>query len=84
LCRQAPSNLRRAYEIITTDPAPIARSSRHNRLKPPLAERSFKGRSLPQWQYEVTGGGRLWYLVDAERREVWLTYAGTGHPKQTD
>jgi len=39
---------------------------------------------LEQWQYEVTGGGRIWYLVDDATRTVWLTYAGTGHPKATD
>ncbi|MGW6196243.1 hypothetical protein ACWF0M_08850 [Kribbella sp. NPDC055110] len=39
---------------------------------------------LEQWQYEVTGGGRIWYLVDVDQRTVWITYAGTGHPKATD
>jgi hypothetical protein len=39
---------------------------------------------LPQWQYEVTGGGRVWYLVDDRLRRVYLTYAGTGHPKSTE
>ncbi|WP_242002169.1 hypothetical protein [Kribbella steppae] len=39
---------------------------------------------LDQWQYEVTGGGRIWYLVDPDKRTVWISYAGTGHPKVTD
>ncbi|WP_275423995.1 hypothetical protein [Virgisporangium aurantiacum] len=39
---------------------------------------------LPQWQYEVTGSGRIWYLVDDQRRRVIVMYAGTGHPKATD
>lgn len=42
------------------------------------------GRALPQWQFEVTGGGRAWYLVDHESRICWLKHAGTGHPKETD
>lgn len=84
LCRQAPANARRAYDTITRDPAPAARSKRHHRLEHALAERDHKGRRLPQWQYEVTGGGRLWYLVDSEHRVIWLWHAGTGHPKQTE
>jgi phosphoglycolate phosphatase-like HAD superfamily hydrolase len=36
------------------------------------------------WQYEVTGGGRIWYLIDDTRRTAWITYAGTGHPKAAD
>jgi hypothetical protein len=84
LCRQAPANLRRAYEAIVHEPAPTAWSRRHHRLEHALATREHKGRRLPQWLYEVTGAGRLWYLVDGERRELWLVHAGTGHPRQTD
>jgi hypothetical protein len=42
------------------------------------------GRVLEQWQYEVTGAGRLWYCIDDDRRTVWLTLAMVGHPKETD
>ncbi|MFJ5987205.1 hypothetical protein [Lentzea sp. NPDC092896] len=37
-----------------------------------------------QWQYEVTSSGRIWYFINEERRTVWTTWAGTGHPKLTD
>lgn len=57
---------------------------RRHRLKHALAWGTHDGKRLEQWQYEVTGGGRIWYLVDPDRRIVWLTYAGTGHPKATD
>lgn len=40
--------------------------------------------TLEQWQYEVTGGGRIWYAIDDDARTLWITQAGTGHPKQTD
>ncbi|EUA35221.1 hypothetical protein I552_6011 [Mycobacterium xenopi 3993] len=33
---------------------------------------------MEQWQYEVTGGGRIWYLVDVEKRTLWLRHAGLG------
>lgn len=42
------------------------------------------GRPLPQWQYEVTSGGRVWYAVDEDKHIVWITYASTRHPKATD
>lgn len=49
-----------------------------------LANRLVAGRSLPQWQIEVTAGGRIWYAIDVERREVRITYASPRHPKATD
>jgi len=42
------------------------------------------GETLEQWQYEVTGAGRIWYLVDEVKHVVWVTWAGTGHPKKTE
>jgi hypothetical protein len=39
---------------------------------------------MEQWQYEVTSVGRLWYLVDTEKRTLWLRHAGPGHPSATD
>ncbi|WP_211301247.1 hypothetical protein [Murinocardiopsis flavida] len=49
-----------------------------------LATKCVKGESLPQWQLEVTGGGRIWYAVDEGRRLVWISLAGPGHPRATD
>jgi hypothetical protein len=57
---------------------------RHHRLKGRLGATNFKGQILAVWQYEVTGGGRLWYAIDDIGRTAWLTFAGTGHPKATD
>ncbi|MDQ0847638.1 hypothetical protein [Streptomyces sp. V1I6] len=39
---------------------------------------------MDRWQIEVTTGGRIWYLLDTERRTVWIDQASTGHPKATD
>jgi len=39
---------------------------------------------MEQWQYEVTGAGRLWYCIDDEQRTVWLIDATVGHPKATE
>jgi hypothetical protein len=53
-------------------------------LKGKLALVERRGVLLPQWQIEVTGGGRIWYLLDELNKTVWVRYAGTGHPKATD
>ncbi|WP_406423547.1 hypothetical protein OHA59_49860 [Streptomyces sp. NBC_01589] len=39
---------------------------------------------MDRWQFELTAGGRIWYLLDVERHTVWIDRASTGHPKATD
>lgn len=58
--------------------------ARHTRLRGDLASRVIDGRELEQWQIEVTGGGRIWYLIDDDRRTVWVMQASPGHPKVTE
>lgn len=67
-----------------TEPGPTPQTPRHHQLKGSLALGAHRGRSLPCWQIEVTGGGRIWYLIDVKDRTVWVTYAGTGHPRATN
>ncbi|MBP2339800.1 hypothetical protein JOF41_005978 [Saccharothrix coeruleofusca] len=55
----------------------------HHQLKGSLAYGTHNGQVLPCWQIEVTGGDRIWYLLDADRRTVWVQYAGP-HPKATE
>lgn len=83
---QAAGNLRKAWETMRNDPGPGPGkpNHRHHRLHDVVSTGSHEGRSLPQWQIEVTSGGRIWYLLDEERHTVWITYASTGHPKATD
>ncbi|MGO9081642.1 MAG: hypothetical protein ACLQDY_21795 [Streptosporangiaceae bacterium] len=45
---------------------------RHHRLKGSLGTAAWKGEPLERWQYEVTGGGRIWYLIDDARRTAWI------------
>lgn len=82
LLTEAAENLDRAWVAITSDPRHI--DQRQHPLKGALGVVKVGGASLEQWQYEVTGGGRLWYAIDDENRTLWITQAGTGHPKQTD
>ncbi|MGW6915451.1 hypothetical protein ACWGB8_16770 [Kitasatospora sp. NPDC054939] len=84
LGRQAAANLRRAFEAIRASPRSAQNPARHHRLKGSLGTGTFKGHPLERWQYEVTGGGRIWYLIDDERRTAWITHAGPGHPKATE
>jgi hypothetical protein len=84
LARQAPGNLRRAWFAITEDPRSVAEPSRHHRLKGDLSTVRLKGVACEQWQYEVTGGGRIWYAIDDAATTLWITQAGPGHPRKTD
>lgn len=84
LCRQAPANTRTAYEAIEANPCPAPATSRHHQLKGQLATDTYAGTSLTQWQYEVTAGGRIWYLVDHDSRICWIKDASTAHPERTD
>jgi hypothetical protein len=84
LARQVAANLRRAHDAIRTNPRASNAPERHHRLKGSLSSGAWKGQTYERWQYEVTGGGRIWYLIDDHRRTAWITYAGTGHPRETD
>jgi hypothetical protein len=57
-----------------------------DRVAPPPPPGGWEVRyaDLEPWQYEVTAGGRIWYCPNPKRRIVWLTQAGTGHPKITE
>ncbi len=59
LCTHAAGNTRRAWDAIVRDPRPKPSTERHHRLKHGLGSRAYKGHALEQWQYEVTGGGRI-------------------------
>lgn len=84
LSTQAASNTRAAWLLMRTDPSPAARTERHHRLKGELSQGTHRGERMDRWQIEVTAGGRIWYLLDTERRTVWIDRASTAHPKATD
>ena len=66
------------------DKAAVLRDHRHGQLRGTLATGDFSGRQMDRWQIEVTGGARIWYLIDDDRRTVWLVHAGASHPKATE
>ena len=66
------------------NPTPRTDSARHSRLRWQLSSVRVGDRQLAHWQIEVTGAGRVWYLVDPDKATIWIDYAGPGHPKATD
>lgn len=82
LLTTVPDNLDRAWTAMTRDPRHVDR--RQHRLKGHLGVVKLGGAALEQWQFEVTGAGRVWYAIDDGTRTLWITQAGAGHPKQTD
>ncbi len=77
-----PNNIRSAWELITADPR--NRSKRQHPLRGRFATATVNGIQLPQWQYEVTGGGRIWYCIDDDKKTIWVTAVHSGHPKATE
>jgi hypothetical protein len=81
LCRVAAAPMAEAWAVLGDRPARPHDPARQHRLRGRLTERAIGGRTLQQWQYEVAGGGRIWYCPDAERRVVWVVAAAPGHPR---
>lgn len=84
LCRTAQSNTWEAWIVLTDRPTTPENPMRQHKLKGAFSTRDVGGRTLDQWQYEVTAGGRIWCCPDPDRRVVWVVPAGAGHPKPTD
>lgn len=84
LCRTARGATWEAWVILTERPTAPENPSRQHRLKGSLATRVHQGKALDQWQYEVTGSGRIFYCPDPDKGIVWVVFAGTGHPKVTE
>ena len=84
LCQQAAANTATAWRELRARPQRPTPTSRHHQLKGRLATAIHRGTDMEQWHYEVTGAGRIWYLVDTANRTLWLRHAGPGHPKVTD
>ncbi|MEV0852894.1 hypothetical protein [Nocardia fluminea] len=84
LQRSVIDALDRAWTDITANPRSMANPHRQHQLKAGLKAVKFGETELDQWQYEVTGGGRIWYAIDDDTRTIWITKASTGHPGVTD
>jgi len=83
LCQQVPSNTFEAWTVMRAGP-PASSNSRHHALKGSLSTGTYQGVEMTQWQIEVTGSGRIWYLADHQNRRSIVMYASTRHPKATE
>lgn len=74
-----------AWDFLTR--TPTARSETAHPLKGQLATVVRAGIAHTQWQYELPGGGRIWYFVTepAGRQPgiVTLVRVATSHPNET-
>lgn len=74
----------RFWDLIVSDPRSQSNPSRHHQLKGSLGTRTLKGRKVEQWQHEISGAGRIWFLIDDRTRTVWVMEVSPGHPSRTD
>ncbi|MFF3174011.1 hypothetical protein ACFVQ0_15420 [Streptomyces sp. NPDC057900] len=64
-------------------------AGRGDRAAPPAPEGQWEVRfadaAAKGWESlgEVTGGGRVWYLLDTAADTCWITFASPGHPRAT-
>lgn len=83
LCARAPGNTRKAWDLMRSSPG-RPETPRHSQLRGKLATAEYGGRTLEQWEIEVTGAGRIFYLLDKDKHTVRITKAQAGHPKATE
>jgi hypothetical protein len=74
----------RFWETVVNDPRSIENPSRHHQLKGSLSTRTQNGVVLEQWQHEISGAGRIWFLIDEDNLTVWVVHVGAGHPSKTE
>ena len=81
LCKQLQGTTRAAWDRMRKHP--LERTDTQKPLGGQLGVRTVGGRDLPQWQIDLSSGGRVWYCVDEERGTVWLMLASARHPGAT-
>lgn len=84
LCNVASTNCAAMHAQLSADPRKALNPRRHHRLKGELATGTYDRDELEQWQYEITGAGRVWFLIDDKKHRVLLTLVEPGHPSKTD
>ena len=72
MMQRIPDSLERCLEDLCTQPM-----QRYPKRVFPLKGRAYKG----AWEYEVTGGDRVFYVPNSETRQVIIYYADE-HPNQ--
>ena len=83
LSSQMPSSIATLFDKLTADPTHADNRNRQGPLRGTLGHAQIQGQSLPQWQYELASGGRIWYAIDQTKKTVWITKATARHPNET-
>lgn len=83
LCGQQPGSIATLYDRLVNDPRQVDNRDRQGPLKGDLGRATVNGEVLEQWQYELAGGGRVWYAVQNDDHVVWITKAAARHPNET-
>lgn len=83
LCAAQPGPSRALFDRLEVDPTSVDNPDRQHQLKGSLATVTVGGTTLPQWQFELGGGARVWCAVDVKRRTVHFTRCATAHPNET-
>lgn len=84
LCRAVLPNAHRCLDALRTAPQSRSNWTRQHQLRGRHATKEWKGSELEQWEYEITSGGRVRYLVSPETSTVIVVYASPRHPKDTE
>jgi hypothetical protein len=89
LTAAAKNALADAYDYLTAHPT-LYDADRCYQLRGDLSTVVVDGIVLPQWQYKVSNGARLWFAVEEPAAKskkpgrVFIVKAATGHPNETD
>lgn len=68
-----------AWDELTKNPR--SQSPKRHPLRADLQWVTRDGKTHERWQYELSGGARIWYYTEA--RVVYLEQVHTHHPNQT-
>lgn len=81
LGRQLPGSVLEAWGRMRSQP--LERTDTQKPLSGDLGSRSVGGAVLPQWQIDISSGGRIWYCVEDKSQTVWVMLASARHPQAT-
>lgn len=57
--------------------------SRHHQLKGTLAAQEYGGETCERWQHEISGGGRVWFVIHDATQTVYIVLVSAGAPSRT-
>ncbi len=83
LCATQLGLCRTLYDRLELDPTAVDNPDKQHPLKGSLSAVIVNGQTVPQWQYELSNGARVWYAIDKANQTVHFTRCATTHPNET-